>query len=673
MIRGGRIGLAALGCVLCASGVAARPAPEIGFDRAPAVYRPDERPRLHFKTRVKATLIVEDWLGREVRRQTMASAGRTLALDALPAGYYEIAVASGGRTQRLALASVEAPSARSRTFGVMTHFAQGWDTDIVPSIARAGIGTVRDEQYWAQIEPHRGQYARPERYARYMEALRGHGIEALPVLSFGNRNYDDGHTPHSATGRAAFAAYGAELARRYPGRLSAVEVWNEINGTFCDGPCRSGRAGIYAALLAQTYAALKAENPGLVVVGGAAVKVPLPWFEALIERGAARHWDAVAVHPYMEPEDAGRSIDALRRLLVSAGSDAPIWATEFGTGAGRSDVQDRRETAAYLVRMAVVLRAAGVERLYWYLLRDYDTFKGMGLLREENDSLGRYAPTPAYTAYATLIGALEGADGISRVSTDPRTHIYRVQRGGETTHVLWAPDGPVPATVELPDGGVLTDLVGGQRVLPPGARALTLDRFPQYLQGVTRLDSPRPDVLLAETGADSDPAVNAANSWYAGAYSMPPASAARDLCPSKADAPEALQRRSNAWEYFHGDPRWPALRVGEGDLHPAAGNGQAIWAVRGYHVAAPGTLRISGTFSRDGQGDGSGACIFVDGARLFQAVLPPGPRQRRDFDLRVKAHPGSRIEFVATPGAGLSIDFDALGLRVGISRWSGDE
>lgn len=672
MIRGGRIGLAALGCVLCASGVAARPAAEIGFDRTPAVYRPDERPRLHFKNRVKATLIIEDWLGREVRRQTMASAGRTLALDALPAGYYEIAVASGGRTQRLALASLAVPSARSRTFGVMTHFAQGWNTDIVPSIARAGIGTVRDEQYWEQIEPRPGQYARPERYARYMEALGERGIEALPVLSFGNPNYDDGHTPHSATGRVAFAAYGAEIARRYPGRLSAVEVWNEINGTFCDGPCRSDRAGTYAALLGHTYAALKAENPGLVVVGGAAVKVPLPWFEALIERGAARHWDAVAVHPYMEPEDAGHSIDALRRLLVSAGSDAPIWATEFGTGAGRSNVQDRRETAAYLVRMAVVLRAAGVERLYWYLLRDYDTFKGMGLLRGEGDALGRYAPTPAYAAYATLIGALDGTDAISRVSTDPRTHIYRVQRGGETTHVLWAPDGPAPATVELPDGGVLSDLVGRQQVLPPGVSELTVDSVPRYLHGsVKEIDAPRPDVLLADAGAEFTADATASGPWTYGAYRMP--RQAQSVCPPPSGSLLALQRRTSPWEHFYGEPRWPTLRVGAGVLHPASNKGEALWAVRGYRSETAQTLRVRGAFSRKGKGDGAGACVLLDGAPVFETQLPPDGRPRREFDLQVQVNAGSTIEFVATPGPALDTTYDAVGLSARILQRSGDE
>ena len=44
--------------------------------------------------------------------------------------------------------------------------------------------------------------------------------------------------------------------------------------------------------------------------------------------------------------------------------------------------------------MSTDLLAAGVDRLYWYLLRDYREFEGMGLLRGPESELGRYAPTP---------------------------------------------------------------------------------------------------------------------------------------------------------------------------------------------------------------------------------------------------------------------------------------
>lgn len=277
-------------------------AADLAFDRDPPLYRPGERPILSDIGADSLRLLVEDWRGRQVQRldQPAVAEGGTVVLPPLPAGYYEVVAGA----QRRAFAVLEPPTRASRTFGVMTHFAQGWDPGLVPWIARAGIGTVRDEQYWNQVEPKPGKYTDPDRYARYMRALRQADIELLLVLSFANPHYDGGQTPHTPAGRAAFAAYGAELVRRYGDQLAAVEVWNEINGTFCSGPCRQDRPGTYAALLADSYGALKAANPDMTVVGGAAVKVPLPWFDALIARGAAAHWDAVAVHPYTDDPES---------------------------------------------------------------------------------------------------------------------------------------------------------------------------------------------------------------------------------------------------------------------------------------------------------------------------------------------------------------------------------
>jgi len=655
--------LAALLGVAAAS--ASNDAPQLRLSRSPAVYLPDDAPQVNYRTTAQAVLTVQDWRGQVLKRIELDRTRASLSLPRLPAGYYEIALSQGETQRGLAFAVLEKAPALSHTFGVMTHFAQGWNTDVVPLIARAGIGTVRDEQYWQQVEPHPGTYASPAPYERYMAALHDAGIEPLLVLSFANSAYDGGQTPHTPAGRAAFAAYGVELARRHARQVPAVEVWNEINGTFCSGPCRQDQAGTYAALLADTYAALKAENPALTVVGGAAVKVPLPWFEALLARGAARHWDAVAVHPYRgDPEGAAQEIGALQRALHAAGSSAPIWATEFGSGAGQTGAAARRATAAYLTRMAVVLRAAGVERMYWYLLRDYDSFGGMGLLRTQDDALGSYAPTPAYAAYATLIRELDGAQAITREPTDPRTHIYRFARAAEQTYVLWAPDGPVPATVDLPTGGVLTNLVGTAQSLPAGTSTLTMDENPQYLRGAVRsISAPRPDTLLADARADfgTDPPTGP---WEYGA-SLQRADAV------SVDKLVKLGPTANAWEHHFGDPRWPALRVGRDDMHPAQAHDAAVWAVRRYRTADAGPLWVRGTFARTGAGDGSGVRILLDGKPVFEAQLTPGGARRADFDLRLDVARGALIDFVVTPGPGLDITDDAVALEARLSRPGG--
>jgi len=213
------------GCALLAAAVSGGAGEaELRIERAPALYAPTEQLRVAYAIGAAATLAVEDWQGRRQWQLELKPGKGTVTVPELPPGYYEIVLGQGETGQRRALAVLPQPERRSTTFGVMTHFAQGWNTDIVPAITRVGIGTVRDEQYWKSIEPRPGEYVTPEPYARYLGSLREHGIEPLQVLSFANPHYDQGQTPFSPTGRAAFAAYGRELVRRHGGALRAVEV-----------------------------------------------------------------------------------------------------------------------------------------------------------------------------------------------------------------------------------------------------------------------------------------------------------------------------------------------------------------------------------------------------------------------------------------------------------------
>lgn len=69
-------------------------------------------------------------------------------------------------------------------FGVMTHFAQGWNQDIIPLIARLGVGGDRDEQYWNAVEKTPGEFVFPLPFQSYMASLGQNGIASLVPLTF---------------------------------------------------------------------------------------------------------------------------------------------------------------------------------------------------------------------------------------------------------------------------------------------------------------------------------------------------------------------------------------------------------------------------------------------------------------------------------------------------------
>ena len=157
-----------------------------------------------------------------------------------------------------------------------------------------------------------------------MKELAQHGLEPLIVLSFANHLYDGGLTPFSSEGRGGYAHYGRAVLDHYGPQIRAVEIWNEYNGSFCEGPCRDDRPTSYVRMLEQAYRALKSARPDVTVVGAATVNVPLPYLEAVFQKGGLDFMDALSVHPYgSTPADVGKEIGNLRGARCALRSPQP--------------------------------------------------------------------------------------------------------------------------------------------------------------------------------------------------------------------------------------------------------------------------------------------------------------------------------------------------------------
>lgn len=433
-----------------------------------------------------------DFFGREVAAGDLSLAGgnATLRPPIAALGYFKLSLSlqggsENGKQLETALAILPAMAAPDKTspFGVVTHFAKDWPTDIIPLIGKAGIGKIRDEQPWRKVEKQKGQYQFPPRLSGFMGELAAAKIDPLIMLAFSNPLYDNDKTPFSDAGRAGYAAYAAAVAQRYRGQVSALEVWNEYNGSFCDGPCKQDKAGTYAAMLKSAYNSLKAANPSAIVAGGAAVPIPLDFLESQFKQGALDAMDVVVIHPYRKvPEGVEDKIGELRQAMQRYGKVKPIWATEYGDNT--SDMRTSRENVArYLVRMSTMLLAAGTERIYWYLLKDYQNFTGMGLLSSEDNAAGRYAPAPAYPAYAVLIKQLDGARFVRREAGDPQLRVYVFSRDGAEIRVAWSTAGAERYEIAGNTPLQQRDIMGNAKMLQPqnGKIAITLDENPVYL------------------------------------------------------------------------------------------------------------------------------------------------------------------------------------------------
>ena len=603
----------------------------------------------------------------------------TLVIESAGLGYFELQFEDptrAGEPVRTSLVVAPQPTTADRPspFGVMTHFAQGWEVDLIPLISRAGIRHVRDEQYWAQVEQERGRYRFPEQFTRYMDELARHDLKPLIVLSFSNDLYDEGLTPFTDQGRAGYARYGRAVLDRYGAQIETVEIWNEYNGSFCDGVCRDDRPAYYTRMLEQAYRAVKSVRPDVTVAGGAAVTIPLPYLEGVFAAGGLSFMDVLVVHPYgSSPERVIGQLHELRSLLTRYGRpDMPIWVTEFGQG--RATPEGRREAASYLVRMGTALLAAGIDRMYWYLLRDAREFAGMGLLRAPDSKFGRYAPAPAYAAYAHLAQQLGGATFLRREASDPRSHIYLFEHAGREVRVAWTIDGPITLRLRGEERLAVLDVVGRERSsLDPGVEAdVILDSRPVYITGkVRRLVEVRSDQLVADSVKDYSMRQGELG-WYYGHYDGDAAGHGdgRDAAAYTDDDFELLETVTDAWSRRWGDAEYPWLAIGPTNAHPSHSAGRRVWAVRRWVSTIDGPVRITGRVSNaSGQGDGVTAHVLVDGQRLLSTNLGGGlPTQQIEYDLETEVRLCTLVDFVLTPGRGHDINFDSSTFEARILR-----
>ena len=408
-------------------------------------------------------VVLVNELGRTVSTQAVSvPAKQAVAVGfTLPPGYYEATAQGAGANAQAATTAILAVidplpasvASAASPFGVMTHFQQNMNTNVLPLLALAGIRHVRDEQLWQVVEPAGGGTYTYSAYAPYMAALAAANIDPLLIADFANPNYDGGNTPYTAAGVAGYANYAANLAQRWQAQAGTVEIWNEYNGSCCQGTAASNRPEYYTAMLSAAYRAIKAKSPTTTVLGGATVLVPAPYFQQLFAQGLYAAVDGYCVHPYYSPAEAVpryfENFRAAEAPYRGAGGPKPIWVTECGLDQGDDGTNARRELGIYLVKLLTTLLSAGVERAYWYLARDWGSYH-TGLLHDQFFPGGSYAPTVAYVAFAALNKHLSGATYVGRDATsDQRTysHHFRLADGSDFRVLYSTRPGPSGVTV----------------------------------------------------------------------------------------------------------------------------------------------------------------------------------------------------------------------------------
>jgi hypothetical protein len=384
--------------------------------------------------------------------------------------------------------------------GVNVLFYQADQTEL-DTLSTAGFRIVRLDYIWTMVESTSQVVYDFRIFDSFVESMTQRGIRVLFCLdgdnppSNGNPLYDNGLSPYTDNGRAAFARFAAASVSHFRGKGIIWELWNEPNGDFWSP---HPNVDDYAKLVEVVIPAMRKADPNVVIVGPSISNInsaqALDFISALGEKGILQQFDAISVHPYRGtiPETVEMDWLRLRRLVdsFSPNKKIPFISTEWGyTTAGSfyglSGLTEI-ERAQYLIRSWLVNTGAGVNTSIWYVLDDYcidpsNADCNFGI--QQKDYL--HTPKMAYVAAQTLIQTLRGYSFVRKISEqNQKDYLYLFHNGQSAILVAWTTDEP--HTISLPFTGndlPTVSMIGQKSTLSQsqGGLSMELSGSPQYL------------------------------------------------------------------------------------------------------------------------------------------------------------------------------------------------
>ena len=202
-------------------------------------------------------------------------------------------------------------------------------------VGELGVGYARVQSGWAKCEKQKGKYDFGWLDA-IVDGLIAQGVRPWMCLCYGNPVYGaaeglGGAVFSDKPTLEAWGRYVREVCRRYKGKVSMYEVWNE--------PCLGSGvkyASAYASIFCTTVSAIRAEDKDVAIAGlSLSGSIPADFTRQAVEgirKGGKLHeMKYVTYHPYAENPDFGEvGYRNLRSLLDEICPSAQILQGEAG-------------------------------------------------------------------------------------------------------------------------------------------------------------------------------------------------------------------------------------------------------------------------------------------------------------------------------------------------------
>ncbi len=292
---------------------------------------------------------------------------------------------------------------------------------------QAGVKWTREEMQWSWTEREEGKFDW-QFYDDVVDIARAHGISVYGLLAYWS-GWAEVNTPK---GVEQYCRWARQIVRHYKGRIQHWEIWNEPNIFFWSGPKE-----LYADLLRQSYAAIKAEDPEAVVLGCSTAGIDTNFIKNVMKWGGK--FDALTIHPYrgtMLDLDFIKELQDVRKLV----DGREVWLTEIGFPSQLIDGHSERRQASLVARVYLCSAASGAARsVSWY---DFRNDSDDPFYNEMNFGLVRHdlRPKPGYGTLASVARTLGHLRVAGSVDVGPNAYAFRFTDGRRDVVAVCAPE-----------------------------------------------------------------------------------------------------------------------------------------------------------------------------------------------------------------------------------------
>lgn len=371
----------------------------------------------------------------------------------LPVGYYEARPAQGPRVTFGVVAPLKSPTPANSPISLDVAMAWFYKTPeqqraVINLCQLAGVNWVRDRLSWPEMESERGKFAAPNIYDDTARLQSEAGLRVLQVSHISPTWANPVGKRLPLDLRDAYR-FNREMAKRWKGKVLAIEPWNEADIDVFGGHTGSEMATMQKA----AYLGLKAGNPDVIACQNVFAIARQSTVEDFAANDASAYFDTYNLHHYVPFERYPWEYGVHR----AASARKPMWVTECNVTVDWADEKTKEPSDEHLRwqanRVAKVYAMSlheGSVNTFFFILGHYVEYKRQyGLLHED------LTPRPAFVALAAVGRLMADANAMGKWKTDDEkvhAYLFRAKPDGEEKAVLvaWRTGGGADVKLNAP-------------------------------------------------------------------------------------------------------------------------------------------------------------------------------------------------------------------------------